>query len=604
MAKNDIVLLDGILEDLENATGVHDRGRLFDMFASTHLMKQFELSPDEIATGITDGCNDGGIDMFYTFVNGTLIDDEDVALPRTSCEIEAVLITCKHANEFVQDPINVMYPSIDELFDLSKQDGQLCGVYNDEIRKQRNIFLDVYKKTAFAQSSISFKVIYASRGDTDNVTDNVRARAHQIEECLSQSFSESRVVFEFVGAAELLSLYRKRPKFDLSLPVESYATREKNNFVVLSKLSDYYHFITDEKGKIRRYLFDSNVRDFLGNNVVNNAITQTLQNINSIDFWCLNNGVTILASNAFATGSEIKIENVQIVNGLQTSFSIYNYFVSNQETLMEDKRTLVVKIISQSDKEARDSIIRSTNNQSAIQLSSLFATDKIQRDIEEYMFKCGYFYERRKNCFEGQAIDYSKLFDIVSLAKGYLTLINKLPETALSFKQKHLANVQIYNEIFNENVSLNVWPQIANVLWAVEHTYRTRCNGLVEHSEGVYTKYRRVVEYLSVARVLGKLDYREDEFAQMSQERLTEDIIEEVWGFVVNIYDKKMMKRRGCILALCVKSAERWNLSGIQHLLGERHHLMRSRKGYEEIPMEYRKYLPADKKKLIGYKND
>lgn len=54
----------------------------------------------------------------------------------------------------------------------------------------------------------------------------------------------------------------------------------------------------------------------------------------------------------------------------------------------------MIKVISQSDAEIRDKIIRSTNNQSAIESKSLFATDKIQRDIEDVMKHSGFYYER------------------------------------------------------------------------------------------------------------------------------------------------------------------------------------------------------------------
>ena len=58
----------------------------------------------------------------------------------------------------------------------------------------------------------------------------------------------------------------------------------------------------------------------MGINTVNGDILDTLNNRKeNEDFWWLNNGITILCSSAIAIGKSITIENVQIVNGLQTS---------------------------------------------------------------------------------------------------------------------------------------------------------------------------------------------------------------------------------------------------------------------------------------------
>ena len=50
-------------------------------------------------------------------------------------------------------------------------------------------------------------------------------------------------------------------------------------------------------------------------------------------------------------------------------------------------RTLLIKVLVSTDVLVRDRIIRATNNQNAVELASLHATDKIQRDIEEILEK-------------------------------------------------------------------------------------------------------------------------------------------------------------------------------------------------------------------------
>ena len=86
----------------------------------------------------------------------------------------------------------------------------------------------------------------------------------------------------------------------------------------------------------------------------------TLSDSESPEFWWLNNGITIIGTHAHIVGNAISIENVQIVNGLQTSESIYNYF--NESKIKSDDRSLLVKIIISNDVNARNSIIYATNN--------------------------------------------------------------------------------------------------------------------------------------------------------------------------------------------------------------------------------------------------
>jgi hypothetical protein len=46
------------------------------------------------------------------------------------------------------------------------------------------------------------------------------------------------------------------------------------------------------------------------------------------DFWWLNNGITILATSATMVGKTLHLEDIQIVNGLQTTETIFRRSVS------------------------------------------------------------------------------------------------------------------------------------------------------------------------------------------------------------------------------------------------------------------------------------
>ena len=90
----------------------------------------------------------------------------------------------------------------------------------------------------------------------------------------------------------------------------------------------------------------------------------------------------------------------------------------------------MIKVIESNDATVRDSIIRATNNQTNVELASLHATDKIQRDIEEILIRSDLFYERRTNFYKNQGISADKILTPLYLASGYVSLILKVPNQA------------------------------------------------------------------------------------------------------------------------------------------------------------------------------
>jgi len=366
--------LDGIIDDrVDIKLPSNRRDEAFEYLAFEQILKDYDLSTDEIKSGSVDGRNDGGIDGFFILVNGHLLfDPESFSWPKSGSQLEVWVITCKHHDTFKQAPLDSLVASISELFDLGLSTDQLKGDYSELILKCRENLKFAYRKVSPRLSSFSINYSYASRGDTLSIGTSITARSEQIITLSKDSFGSCDVSFSFYGATELVEMHRKMPNFCLELPFsEVLASGER--YVLLAKLEDYYSFVTDE-GKLRRYLFDSNVRDFMGLNRVNEDIKSTLKNELSPDFWWLNNGVTILATSASVIGDSIQLQDIQIVNGLQTTESIYRYFESGGKDTSE--RSVLIKIIVSQDEDVRDTIIRATNNQTDVEIASLHATDK------------------------------------------------------------------------------------------------------------------------------------------------------------------------------------------------------------------------------------
>jgi AIPR protein len=148
----------------------------------------------------------------------------------------------------------------------------------------------------------------------------------------------------------------------LDLPFLKYQTIEKDSrvlYMLWVRLEDYWKFVSDESGHLRRCLFDSDGWDFLSANQVNEEIARTF--VDPADPWLPNNGVTIIATNATVLGKTMQLQDIQIINGLQLTKIIYHHFQGASATSKD--RDLFVQIIVSSDAQDRDRIIEATSYQ-------------------------------------------------------------------------------------------------------------------------------------------------------------------------------------------------------------------------------------------------
>lgn len=209
---------------------------------------------------------------------------------------------------------------------------------------------------------LTFSYYYSTLGE--EIHPNVVDKGNILKETILKMFTGSKFSLEFVGASNLVELNRKVKSTSRMMELaESPIATVSGSYLCLVNLKKYYDFISDNDS-LSRSIFESNVRDHNGDVVVNLSIQETLTS-GKEDFWFLNNGVTVITSKAVLAGKTLTIENPQVVNGLQTSHEIYNYF-SNLDDTAQEVRNLLVRVICEGNAESRDKIIRATNSQTSI----------------------------------------------------------------------------------------------------------------------------------------------------------------------------------------------------------------------------------------------
>jgi len=465
MADNSEIILSQVLKDQKEAIAPETSGPdFFEIFCAEQATKDYELSYEEIQAGIVDGEHDGGIDSFYTFVNGECVGEEvNFTFPKKNADLEVVIIQSKSTSGFSETPIDKMISSIRRLLSLSQDYSDLTQ-YSPELKGRSDIFRKCYTKLASKFPSLRIKIIYACTKSAQEIHKNTRLKSQELVDFIRELFIEAKVSFDFWGAKELLALARTKPTQTFELMFDQ-SLNGSNGYIALVKLPNFYKFLLGGGSEIRSDLFEANVRDYQGSTEVNQEISKTLESGGEDDFWWFNNGVTILASRASSGGSVITIENPQIVNGLQTSSVIGQYL---SKSVKPDDRAVMVKVVASEDEEIRDKIIKATNSQNQVPLASLRATDKIQRDIEHHLKASGYFYDRRKNFYKNEGKPASKIISISLMAQAVMALFRGEPDNARARPSSLIKDDQVYNSIFSESNELDSYLVAASTIRAIE----------------------------------------------------------------------------------------------------------------------------------------
>jgi hypothetical protein len=146
----------------------------------------------------------------------------------------------------------------------------------------------------------------------------------------------------------------------------------------------------------------------------------------------LNNGITILTPHVTpGLGGRLEINDPQIVNGLQTSRKIFDYFNDpTQKRPTPDARRILVRVIQTDNETTRDEIIRATNDQNKMPAEALISTYRIQREIELFFRERGLFYDRRKGHYKALGEPAAQIVSVTDLVQAVVSIILQRPDEA------------------------------------------------------------------------------------------------------------------------------------------------------------------------------
>lgn len=533
MAKNDQIILEEILKQRQEEIDPRSTpSAFFELFTAEQVLKDYDLSYDEIDSGLVGDGGDGGVDAIYVLVNGELVQEEpDYAHLKKNITIDLAIVQAKTKAGFQETPIERFITVSEDILDLSKSPISLGAVYNEALVDAIARFRAVYNQLAAKFPAFRVRYYYASKGESPTLP--VTRKVDKLESVVKRHFPDAQFEFTFLGASELLALARRTPQTTYTLPLAEnpISSAGQVGFVCLVHLRDYFSFISDESGSLRRKLFEANVRDYQGRTTVNDDIQGSLREPYQEDFWWLNNGITVIASKASQSGKTLTIEDPQIVNGLQTSTEVFNY--CKKANTESDNRKILVRVIVPSEAESRDRIIKATNSQTAVQQASLRATDKVHRDIEEYFRPRGLYYDRRKNYYKNEGRPRDKIIGIPHLAQSVMAVLLHRPDTARARPSSLLKRDEDYSKVYSESHPIEMYYTCAEVMRRVEGHLRQPTVGLTAKDRN---NLRFYVAMHAAARVCAKQSLTPSDLVALDLSKLDDEVLKESTEVVLAAY--------------------------------------------------------------------
>lgn len=438
------------IEKLNENLALEDPNKAFQIFAHSLFTDRSVHSYDP--NDDVDGGQDKQIDNIT-------IDEKDG---------EGVIYITQAKNEesFSSNSLIQIRNGLNWVFNKRKSD--IATLNNKKFKDKINACKDLV--ALIGPSNIEVQVAYITNGLSDNISDECYQEIKTIEDQFNND-TYSNFSFEMVGAIEIIDRLNsqekknKKIKADIKIKYDAnspslikYHSHGLKGIICTTTAEEIARIVNeDDKG----FIFDLNVRKYLGNlGTVNKDIKETCSDEDSSHlFWFLNNGVTIVCDKVDPVtdpdNPHMKIENLQIVNGCQTSTSLA---IAAREGILQDDTNVILKIFETSDLNLVDKVVLTTNNQNKITNRNLRANDKIQRDFERAFSIYDFYYERKPRQFQDKE-DPNRIIPNELAATAYLAIALKRPSDARSRKYKIWSDY--YDSIFK---SIHIETFIINYL--------------------------------------------------------------------------------------------------------------------------------------------
>ena len=444
---------------VEQSVNGLEESKQFERFSNFCIIYKFYPTRFDVAA-VTSEEDDCGIDGIAFIIDGELVITPDEAKnafkkPKKNIVVDVVFVQSKRSEKFDRGEILKFGDGVSDFLNDSPNLPQ-----GEFIRNSKDLFeivIENVSKITYGKPSCHlFYVttgIYSSEKELEGTFKNIQQRVSD-----SGLFKEATVLP--VDRDELVKLWSLtysgvEAKFEVKgyTPYPEIAGITEAYLAIVPAKNFVKNVLSDEDGKLRNFIFQENVRAFLGQeNPVNRMIKETLVDESGRErFGILNNGITIISPNVKVQSDSIYIENFQIVNGCQTSNVLYE-----NRSVLSDETMLTVRVVEATDTDVISDIVRATNSQSKVEDIQFLSLKPIIRKVEEFFEALAedsdeeikLYFERRDRQFVGQSIPDKRIFDIKECSRAVASMFLERPDLAARYPTQMLE--ELNEELFDE----------------------------------------------------------------------------------------------------------------------------------------------------------
>lgn len=419
----------------------------FEMFVNYVILSQDDLDafighPELLEFCSTGGGDDAKMDGIGIKINDQLvgsIDDINQIVERNKkIYVEFFLIQSKERTDFDSSAVNTFGVGARNFF------SEPLLPENDKMKAIRElkdyIFSEekVYRKLS---ENPSVRIFYVFCGATPDDTHTKAVKELLIQGLKNCPDCLGKISMDIVDGKSLIERCKSLENdFNVELNIKDIIPLTVQDNVRIKKAYTFTCEATEllkllikkEDGTLRRSLFNSNVRDYLGNSSgVNSEIEHTIVTEPEMFLMC-NNGITIVCSDFIQIKDKIvSIDNPQIVNGCQTCSTIF--LQRNCDSLQNVQ--VLVKLICTDDNSVTTKIVRGTNKQNQVLEESFETTKPFHQKIEDFFeAKCDAIklhYERRNKQYTSiPTITKYQIVNLRVLTQSFVAIFLQKPYEA------------------------------------------------------------------------------------------------------------------------------------------------------------------------------
>ena len=414
-----------------------------------------DLNADETFDCLTEGGGDFGVDALHLSEE---IDGEFVVTlfqGKYHRDLEA-------KSNFEETGINALINAIRHIFDPASRLGLINDRLKAKVEEVRSLIRDGYIPRV--------RALACNNGLKWNAA---------AQEAIDRTGFGDQVIWEHVNHDVLIGILQRIKPVDETLRLTGKAIIEDMNF---SRICIGRMPVSEIANLLKTHgerLLERNIRRYLGlqGNRVNESIQQTLTGDHPDNFYFFNNGLTLVCNdfsyNALQNSDyQVKVENLQIVNGGQTCMTIFKTLEKMEPNRISKDASVLVRLykLPRDNQDIVMQITFATNSQNPADLKDLKANHQKQLQLEASIAALGYAYRRKRSDAAVKASDFTS----GTAAEAILAVWRHKPHQAKFFSREHFG--KLYETIFTNDLN-GAQTIIAVLLYRIAENRRRRPDG-------------------------------------------------------------------------------------------------------------------------------